>query len=209
MKSTAASIWFLLAALFAANSAFAHCDTLNGPVIPEAKAALAAGDVVPVLKWVQPADEAAIKTAFAKAVAVRAQSPEAQELADHYFLETLIRLHRAGEGAPYTGLKDEPVEPIVALADGALASGSADEMIGKITGHVGHAVREKFEKALEARKHQHDSVEAGREYVEAYVTYMHYVEGVRDAIMSAGGHAAHAAPAESAAPAEENHENHK
>ena len=192
------------AALFAAAPAFAHCDTLDGPVIPEAKAALAAGDVVPVLKWVQPADEAAIKTAFAKAVAVRGQSPEAQELADHYFLETLIRLHRAGEGAPYTGLKDEPVEPIVALADQALASGSADEMIGKVAGHVDRAIREKFEKALEAKKHADESVEAGREYVEAYVAYVHFVEGIHAAVMSAGGHA----HAESRAPAAAGHAAH-
>lgn len=178
-----------LAAALAASSAFAHCDTAAGPVIPEAKAALAAGDVTPVLKWIQPADEAAIKSAFAKAVAVRGQSPEAQELADQYFLETLVRLHRAGEGAPYTGIKDEPVAPIVALADGALASGSADAMIEKITGHVAHAIRGKFEKALEAKKHADESVEAGREYVEAYVAYMHFVEGVHAAVMATGGHA--------------------
>ena len=196
-----------LAAALAAGSAFAHCDTLNGPVIPEAKAALAAGDVSPVLKWVQPADEVAIKAAFAKAIAVRGQSPEAQELADQFFLETLIRLHRAGEGAPYTGLKDEPVEPIVALADGALASGSADEMIGKITGHVAGAIREKFEKALEAKKHADESVEAGREYVEAYVAYVHFVEGVHAAVMSAGSHA-HAGGGATHAPAAAAHEAH-
>ena len=170
-------------------------------------AALAAGDVSPVLKWVQPADEAAIKSAFAKAVAVRAQSPEAQELADQFFLETLIRLHRAGEGAPYTGLKDEPVEPIIALADGALASGSADAMIEKITGHVAHAIHEKFEKALEAKKHADESVEAGREYVEAYVAYVHFVEGVHAAVMSAGSHA-HAGAGAAHAPAAAAHEAH-
>ena len=32
-----------LAAALAAGSAFAHCDTLNGPVIPEAKAAAPRG----------------------------------------------------------------------------------------------------------------------------------------------------------------------
>lgn len=178
---------FLAAALWS-SAAYTHCDTTSGPVIPEAKTALAAGDVTPILKWVKPSDEPAIKTAFKKAVAVRAQSPEAQELADQYFLETLIRLHRAGEGAPYTGIKDEPVEPIVAIADQALASGSADEMIGKVTGHVSRAIREKFARALEARKHKDDSVEAGREYVEAYVVYMHFVEGIHAAVMSAGGH---------------------
>ena len=189
MRSTAKRASLTLAAIFAAGAVFAHCDTLNGPVIPEAKAALAAGDVTPVLKWIKPGNEAEIRAAFAKAVAVRGQSPEAQELADQYFLETLVRLHRAGEGAPYTGLKDEPVEPIVALADGALDSGSADEMIGKITGHVSHAIREKFDRALEARKHKDDSVEAGREYVEAYVAYVHFVEGIHAAVMATGGHA--------------------
>lgn len=195
--------------LLSAGTAFAHCDTAAGPVIPEAKAALEAGDATPILKWIKPDNEAEVRSAFAKAVAVRGQSPEAQELADQYFLETLIRLHRAGEGAPYTGIKDEPAKPIVALADGALASGSADEMIQKITGHVAGAIREKFEKAREAQQHQNDSVEAGREYVEAYVTYMHYVEGIHAAVMSAGGHAAHAAPAEGAASTEETHEKHK
>ncbi len=190
---------FLAAALWA-GSAFAHCDTSAGPVIPEAQAALAAGDVTPLLKWIPPADEPEIKTAFAKALAVRTLSPEAQELADRYFLETLVRIHRAGEGAPYAGLKDEPVAPIVALADAALASGTPDDMIAKINAHVAGSIREKFEKALEARKHKDDGVEAGREYVEAYVAYMHFVEGVHAAVMSAGGHA-HAGEAPEAAPA--------
>ncbi len=208
MKTSSITAGIFLAAALAAGSARAHCDTANGPVIPEAKAALAAGDVTPVLKWIKPTDEEAVKTAFAKAVAVRGQSPEAQELADQYFLETLIRLHRAGEGAPYTGLKDEPVEPIVALADQALADGSADAMIAKISGHVAGAIREKFEKALEAQKHQDESVEAGREFVEAYVTYMHFVEGIHTAVMSAGGHAG-AGAAESEAPAQGGHKPHE
>jgi len=186
-------------------TAQAHCDTAAGPVIPEAKAALEAGDVTPVLKWIKPDNEAEIRAAFAKTVAVRGQSPEAQELADHYFLETLVRLHRAGEGAPYTGIKDEPVKPIVALADQALADGSADALIQKMSGHLAQAVGEKFQRAIEAQAHKDDSVEAGREFVEAYVVYVHYVEGVRDAIMAAGGHG-HAA--EGAAPAQASHEEH-
>lgn len=175
-----------------AGSALAHCDTASGPVIPEAKAALEKGDVTPILKWVKKDNEAEIRAAFAKAVTVRSKGPEARELADQYFLETLVRLHRAGEGAPYTGIKDDPVEPIVALADKALADGSPDEMIKKMTGHIAHAIQEKFNKALEAKKNKDKSVEAGREYVEAYVIYMHYVEGIHTAVMSAGGHHAEA-----------------
>lgn len=204
-KSLVAAALFAACFFLAAGTARAHCDTTAGPVIPEAKAALAVGDVTPILKWIRPDNEAEVKAAFAKAVAVRTNGLAAQELADQYFLETLVRLHRAGEGAPYTGIKDEAVEPIVALADQALANGSADEMIEKITGHVANAIREKFERALEAKKHQNESVAAGREFVEAYVAYMHFVEGIHTAVMSAGGHA-HADAGESPAPA--SHETH-
>ena len=169
-------------------SALAHCDTASGPVITEAKVALEKGDVTPVLKWVKKDNEAEIKTAFGRAVAVRAKGPEAKELADRYFLETLVRVHRAGEGAPYTGIKDEPVEPIVAMADKALADASSEEMIKKINGHVAEAIRVKFKKVAEAKKNKDKSVEAGREFVEAYVTYMHFVEGIHTAVMSAGAH---------------------
>jgi hypothetical protein len=175
-----------------AESAFAHCDTTSGPVIPEARAALEKGDVTPILKWVKKDNEAEIKAAFTKTVTVRAKGPEAKELADQYFLETLIRLHRAGEGAPYTGIKDEPVEPIVAMADNAIVEGSADEMIKKISGHMAAAIKEKFTKVVEAKKNKDKSVESGREFVEAYVTYMHYIEGIHTAIMSAGAHHAEA-----------------
>lgn len=191
---TAVGLGILAAGIsvFLVGSAFAHCDSTNGPVIPEAKAALEMGDVTPILKWVKKENEAQIKAAFAKAVVVRAKGPEAKELADQYFLETLVRIHRAGEGAPYTGIKNEPVEPIVAMADKALAEGSAEEMIKAVSGHMAEAIREKFERVVEAKKNKDESVAAGREFVEAYVTYMHYVEGIHTAIMSAGAHHAEA-----------------
>ena len=186
-----ALVWGILVAGISfslAGSALAHCDTTSGPIIPEAQAALNSGDVTPILKWVKKDNEAEIRAAFAKAVAVRTKGPEARELADQYFFETLVRLHRAGEGAPYSGIKDEPVAPIVALADKALADGSADEMVRRMSDHMAKGDKEKFHKALEARKAKDKSVEAGREYVEAYVAYTHYVEGIHAAIKSAGGH---------------------
>jgi hypothetical protein len=168
---------------------FAHCDTAAGPVIPEAKAALEKGDVTPILKWVAKDGEAEIKTAFAKAVAARAKGPEAMEVADQYFLETLVRIHRAGEGFPFTGIKDEPPEKIVQLSDQALASGSPDDLIKRIQGHIGEAIREKFARVQETAKTKDRSVEAGRAYVAAYVEYMHFVEGIHAAVMSSGHHA--------------------
>ena len=176
-----------LAALLAGN-AQAHCDTMGGPVIPEARAALEKGEVAPVLKWVKVDNEAEIRRVFAQAVAVRAKGGAAREMADQYFLETLIRLHRAGEGAPYTGIKDEPVEPIAAMADQTLASGSAEELIGMISNHLAATIREKFQRVVAAGKDKEQSVAAGREFVEAYVTYLHYVEGIHTAIAAAGDH---------------------
>ena len=191
-KAAATAILALGIPILLAGSARAHCDTTRGPIIPEAKAALEKGDVTPILKWVKHDHEAEIKAAFAKAVAVRALGPEAKEVADHSFLETLIRVHRAGEGAPYTGIKDAPVDPVVAMAEKALADGSATEMVGKLNHHLAAAVEEKFNKVVEAAKNKDMSVGAGREYVEAYVTYMHYIEGLHSAMVSAGAHHAEA-----------------
>src|SRR5574340_348706 len=99
----------------------AHCDTLDGPVVATARASLEKGDVTPVLKWVRKEDEKEIQELFNKTLIVRKQGKEAKELADMYFFETLVRIHRAGEGAPYTGLKAAgTVEPSVAAADKAL-----------------------------------------------------------------------------------------
>lgn len=165
----------------------AHCDTLGGPVVKEARVALEKGDIKPILKWVKKENEAELRTAFDRTLAVRGKGPEARELADLYFLETLVRLHRAGEGASYTGLKDEPLEPIVAMADKALAEGSDREMVKAISAHMASAIDEKFKKAAEAMKKRDVSIDAGREFVEAYVTYIHYIEAVHAAIVAAGG----------------------
>jgi len=155
----------------------AHCDTLAGPVVITAKAALEKGDVTPVLKWVKKENEKEVREAFAKTLAVRKQGKEAKELADMYFFETLVRIHRAGEGAPYTGLKPgEAIEPITAESDKALESGSVDNLVKDVTDAAAKGIREKFAHAKETKKHADDSVEAGREYVEAYVVFTHYVE---------------------------------
>ncbi len=168
---------------------FAHCDTLDGPVVKTARAALEKGDVTPVLKWVKKENEEEIKDLFKKTLSVREKSRDAQELADMYFLETLVRLHRAGEGEPYTGLKPAGVvEPAVAEADKALESGSAERLIKLITEAVSKGINERFSKAKEAKKHADDSVAAGREFVEAYVQFTHYAERLHLDSMSQAEH---------------------
>jgi hypothetical protein len=174
----------------------AHCDTMDGPVIVTAKAALEKGDVSPVLKWVKPQDEAEIRAAFDLALQVRAKGPDAQQLADTYFFETLVRVHRAGEGAPYTGIKPGgQQEEIVVAADHALDTGSADELIHALSAAVAQGVEQRFHRVVELKKHADESLEAGREYVEAYVDYVHYVERLHsDAVATGGHHAEETAP---------------
>ena len=97
----------------------AHCDALDGPVVKAARRALETGSPDGVLAWVRPADESAVRQAFARTLAVRKLGPEAKELADLYFFETVVRIHRAGEGAPYTGLKPagQDIGPAIPAAD--------------------------------------------------------------------------------------------
>jgi len=157
--------------------AVAHCDTLDGPVVETASQALEKGDITPVLKWVRKEDETEIKAQFDKTLAVRKQGKEARELADMYFFESLVRIHRAGEGAPYTGLKAAgTVEPSVAAADKALESGSAENLVKLVTEAAAKGIRERFAHAAETKKHADHGVEYGRKFVAAYVEFTHYVE---------------------------------
>lgn len=167
----------------------AHCDTMDGPVVKTAKAALEKGDVTPILKWVKKGDEPTIKEAFKRTLVVRSKGSEARELADMYFFETLVRIHRAAEGAPYEGIRPAgtEIEPPVAAADRALESGFVDGTIKMISGAMTDGIRHRFAKAIEKKKHIDESVEAGREYVEAYVEFVHYVEGIYIAATKSGG----------------------
>lgn len=183
--AVSAILWMLATGL-----AVAHCDTLDGPVVVTAKDALENGDVTPVLKWVRPEHEQEIRATFDKTLAVRDKGPDVQELVDMYFFETLVRLHREGEGAPYTGLKPagNELESAVLSADKSLDSGSVDPLVKLITGDAAAGIRERFAETLERKKHANDSVEAGRKYVAAYVEFVHYVERLH---LDAAGHNAH------------------
>lgn len=170
---------------------FAHCDGLDGPVITSAKKALESGNVKLVLIWVQKKDEDAIREAFQKTLAVRKLDPKAGELADMYFFETLVRVHRAGEGAPYTGLKaaGRDLGPAVPAGDKAMEDGKLQPLAKLLMGTVETGLHEKFEQAMSRKKFKADDVEAGREYIEAYVKYIHYVERLYEAAKTtAHGH---------------------
>jgi len=166
-----------------ASRANAHCDTMDGPVVKDAQAALATEDVTKVLKWVLPEDEREIKDLFRQVLKVRKQGEPARSMAEKYFFESLVRIHRAGEGAPYTGLKPAgKVEPIIAASDKALEQKNIDELVEKITQRIEREIRRRFQTTLENKKRVDHSVEAGRAYVRAYVDFTHYVEALHKAI---------------------------
>lgn len=168
--------------------ATAHCDTTRGPVVTAARSALAAGDVRVVLHWVRAEDEAEVRAAFEHAMKVRALSPEAQALADRFFFETLVRVHRAGEGAPYTGLTDEDPEPIIAAVDRALDTGSADHLERELVEAVRSGLAARFAAARAARNFPPGDVTRGRDFVAAYVQLTHWVEGVMTSAEGGGDH---------------------
>ena len=159
----------------------AHCDGLDGPVVAAARRAL----------WVQAKDEAEIRRAFAQTLGVRKLSPQARDLADLYFFEMLVRVHRAGEGASYTGLKPagRDLGPAIPAADRALSEGSIEKVINLLTEAVSEGLHRRFHAVSSRKGFAPDDVKAGREFVEAYVPYIHYVERLwRDATSAARGH---------------------
>jgi hypothetical protein len=184
------------------SAAQAHCDTLDGPVVSEARKALDSGNVNLVLGWVQKKDEAEIRNAFQNSVAVRKAGGTARELADHAFFETLVRVHRAGEGAPYTGLKPAgEIEPAIAAADKSIDTGKLQPVAKMIQDSVEHGLHKQFEAVMRTKKHDPNDVQAARAHVGAYVEYVHYVEKLHNTAQAGDGHAADqpAAPAKACA----------
>ncbi|MCC6391837.1 MAG: hypothetical protein IT167_14650 [Bryobacterales bacterium] len=170
-------------------TAQAHCDGMDGPVVQAGRAALERGDAGLALVWVQPKDEPEIRNAFARTLAVRKLSPEARELADRYFFETLVRIHREGEGAPYTGLKPagRDLGPAIPAADKAIAGSSVEPVLNLLKDSIQKGVRQRYMEVSHRRDFDPADLQSGRAYVKAYVEFLHYVEGVYAA--SAASHA--------------------
>jgi hypothetical protein len=186
----------------------AHCDTMDGPVVKDAQAALTTRDVNGVLKWIEPQHEQEIRQLFQQVLTVRLQGEPAKSLSERYFFESLVRIHRAGEGAPYTGLKPAgQVEPIIAASDKALHQETVEDLVRTITQRIDHEIRQRFQTALENKKHVDHGVGAGRDYVRAHVEFTHYVEGLHNAVTGMGhGHGAPAPEASSHQTQEVSHE---
>jgi hypothetical protein len=167
--------------------ALAHCDGLDGPVVKAAQRALEARNPAFALIWVQEKDEREIQIAFEQTLAVRELSAQAKELADRFFFETLVRVHRAGEGAPFTGLKPagRDLGPAIPAADESIRVGSVDPVHRLLTGLFEKRLREQFGEAMAAKTFKSDDLSAGRAYVRAYVELIHFVERVYESTIKA------------------------
>ncbi len=189
----AAAFLLMLLTVFVSTPARAHCDSYDGPVITDARKALETNNVDLVLKWLTKSQENEIKALFEKTVSLKNGDQEVYQLVEKHLLETLVRLHRETEGAPYTGLKPAgTTKQIIQMSDNALSTENIDELVTKLNKHIEQVILEKYNKTVELKSKKTESVEAGRAFVEAYVDYTHTLEAIHDILEHGGGeHAGH------------------
>jgi hypothetical protein len=180
---TKKSFYVILAAIVGASvfvvAVYAHCDTMSGPVAVAARKALESGDIELVQIWVGQSQEKELGEKFRECLSVRKLGGQAKELADKYFIETVIRLHRQAEGMPFTGVKPaQPLPPDVAAAEKALQTGDIKVVTDLLSGEMKAGVQKWYDAAMQAKKHKDEDIEAGREWVDAYVKYVVFVHGL-------------------------------
>ena len=171
--------------------ASAHCDSREGPVVTSATQALEKGDVNLILPYVKADQEQELKAAFDETMAVRNRGPQVQELADEYFKETALRLHRVGEGASYTGIKEQLEEnPALEAAEESLGQGNPDAVLTMLDGSLRAKVSERYQGVLDARAAEtaNKTVETSRERVEAELMFEKYVVDISSAIEAEAAH---------------------
>lgn len=192
LKATAAVILLFMVTVLACTPASAHCDSYDGPVIKDAAKALETNNVNLVLKWITAEQEKEVIPLFNKTYQLKTGDKEIYAIVEKSFLETLVRLHRETEGAPYTGLKPAgTTKQIIQMTDKAIDSGNVDDFLETLNKHIDNVIREKYMKVAELSKVKNNSIVEGREYVEAYVDYTHTVEALHDIMEHGGGHAGH------------------
>jgi hypothetical protein len=194
IKMLAASV-LTAGMLFGSQSAQAHCDSVDGPVAKAALAALDTGNVNLALPYAPTTAEGEIKAVFAQTLKVRVLGPDAKTLADRAFIETTVRLHRAGEGAAYTGLKPAGIDygPAIPAAEHAVATGNLAPVKALLAEELEHGLHTRLAHALETQKAAKEpkdakDVPAARARVSAEFGFVTYVEGLSQAMHGAPGH---------------------
>lgn len=176
--------------MFAFNTpTYAHCDSYDGPVIQDALNALNQKDVSYVMKWIEKDQEAEITKLFNKTVGLKNSDVEIYSIVEKHFLETLVRLHRETEGAPFTGLKPAgSTTPIIQMADKSIENKEVNSLLTNLDKHIQKVITEKYEKVNALSRTKDNSTAEGRAYVEAYVDYTHTLEAIEGALDHGGHH---------------------
>jgi Family of unknown function (DUF6448) len=166
--------------LFFPATSFAHCDGMDGPVVLAAKQALNTGDINLILIWIQKDDEPELRQVFDHTLKVRELGEDAQKLADTFFFETLVRVHRAGEGAPYTGLKPagRDLGPAIPAADKSIETGNVKQVLELLNEEIRNGIYHHFVKVQNLKDYDKNNIKAGRDFIKAYVEFLHYVEPI-------------------------------
>lgn len=166
-----------------------HCDTRDGPVVKAAIKALETGNINYVLIWIPEESGKELAAVFEKTLRARKQGGVAQEVADDWFFENAIRLHRAGEGAPYTGMKPAGLSegPVVPRAEKAIGTGDPKESIGFILRVIEDDLNYRFHHVMEKKNYDVNDVSAGREYVEAFIGWVVYSHHLYLSVAGAAG----------------------
>ncbi len=183
-----AAIGMLTLTLGAAN-AMAHCDTKSGPVAVDAREALANKNFETVAIWVGQEQHKELRAAFDRAMDVYQMGGKAKALAEQYFMETAVRLHRAAEGMSYTGLKPaQPLPEDIAKAEKALETGNLEPVINMMKVEMKQKMQHLLKKARMAKQNKDKSLEAGRKWADAYVKYVIYAHGLYKTIQAGPAH---------------------
>ena len=142
-------------------------DSMDGPVVKAAENALDMDDLKYVLPYVSAEDEDELKNAFEKTLMVRELSGEAAELADYWFFETAVRLHRKEDKKPYTGLKSAGGDwgPIIPKVDLAIETENINELLNFLMNLIKDDIKSRFEDVLSKKEYSNDNLEDARDFI--------------------------------------------
>ena len=111
-------------------------------------------------------------------------------MADLAFFETVVRIHRAGEGAPYTGLKPAglSVGPVIPLAERSIEEHSVEILAEFLTADLRNELSSRLEVVEQLAARRGQSLPDERRYTEAMLGFEVYTHHLYQAL-HAPGHA--------------------
>lgn len=165
-----------------------HCDSIDGPVVTAAREALEEEDFEVIVPYVLAEYEADLRDAFELATKAWTQGPEARLVAERYFFETAVRLHRVGEGASFTGLKPAGLDvgPVIPMAERAIDLGSPVELLDFLSEELRVQVVRRVDEVVIRQDQASESVDQARAYVQAVLGLQTWSHKLFKCLRSAG-----------------------